>query len=947
MHRRLVVLALLLALAPLPALAGPLGLPAETILGEDSSSSTFMAGVGTADMTWHVGAGAGQYAAKRFEGDGVPADPHQHSTTQVESYGVHSRLTARAIVVQGTNGNRVALVKTDNYLAQDLLIRRVGQVLAELGSTISHDEILHAASHNHSSPYYSSPAAGVWIFQDVWDVRAFEYQARQIAAAIKNAEDNLKPARMGAATVSVPDLKSNIAGRDTTRDGSPRGYPDDFGDDDIAIVRFDDISDPEDPKPLGTWMNYGQHPESLDGYNLITADFLAPLERLVDNETGSTLVFSQGDVGSAEGPYEGRVKVDDEDGNTILPDGTIKAWAHSGYAQAERFSRILADAVIAGWKEAGTSEAPVPFTTDVPVAMFDGWVPGPVSHPYPSANACRTEDTIEAQPGVGTAAECSRGPKMTDQFDMVAENLREHGIPVPENYDMPSHMAVEENVRLHLQAVRLGEVLLASCACEAQVDLILNIETRTDKLQNNIWRGYDWSERDCVQTAAGPWTCVVGGRTVSGVPDAAIKKMKAQVNNNALGWDDPLYAPYANAEPHDIGEIKGNFTHAELSPELGYALTVGIGHAGDYNGYTVSYREYMAYDHYRKALTSYGPHTADYMATRLMRMAEALKGGRPYNPYTDEPLGAMAQADEARQTALATTIGQIASGAYDGYDATVTPDLGAPAVIAQPQSITRFDAAHVTWVGGNNWVDNPTVRVERKVPVDRPGKGKGRDKGRGKGEAAVPTKWVTYAIQQGEIPVMVHYPATRAGSQEWRWTAAFEAFDGGPNPSLGQTPEGTYRFVIEGTQRVGIENVPYVLESSEFTVTRWAGIGQSKSELPLTIETNGSVSAPATFAYPKTYSSPFAAIRDDGHDNVKRPCKTCTFRPWDAIGEVKSLVVTVVRADGATERIEAQRIGDRFVAATQLNAGDSAFVAPGDVIDTWGETNAQTLETTR
>src|SRR3712207_8780534 len=45
-------------------------------------------------------------------------DPHLHSTKKVPSYGVQSRLTARALVVEGTNGKRVALVKTDNYLAR-------------------------------------------------------------------------------------------------------------------------------------------------------------------------------------------------------------------------------------------------------------------------------------------------------------------------------------------------------------------------------------------------------------------------------------------------------------------------------------------------------------------------------------------------------------------------------------------------------------------------------------------------------------------------------------------------------------------------------------------------------------------------------------------------------------------------------------------------------------
>ena len=64
------------------------------------------------------------------------------------------------------------------------------------------------------------------------------------------------------------------------------------------------------------WVNFGQHPESLDGYNLLTADFLGPLERFVQRETGAPLVFSQGDVGSAEGPG---------DEWRVNQDGTIEA----------------------------------------------------------------------------------------------------------------------------------------------------------------------------------------------------------------------------------------------------------------------------------------------------------------------------------------------------------------------------------------------------------------------------------------------------------------------------------------------------------------------------------------------------------------------------------------------------------------------------------------------
>ena len=40
--------------------------------------------------------------------------------------------------------------------------------------------------------------------------------------------------------------------------------------------------------------------------------------------------------------------------------------------------------------------------------------------------------------------------------------------------------------------------------------------------------------------------------------------------------------------------------------------------ANDYNGYIATYREYQRGDHYRKALTAWGPHSSDYMATRLV-----------------------------------------------------------------------------------------------------------------------------------------------------------------------------------------------------------------------------------------------------------------------------------------------------------------------------------------
>jgi hypothetical protein len=859
--------------------------------------------VGVADLTWHVGASAGQYGTT---GVGPGTDPSVESVKKLPSNGVQSRLSARALVLEGADGERVALIKTDNYLAQDLLSRRVAQLL-DPTLRLPHDRLIVSATHDHSSPYYATPSAGVWVFQDVWDLRAFEYQARQIAAAVTDAARSLVPARLGATTVSFAGAKGNIAGRGRSADSSPFGYPDTFGDHGVVVLRVDDVS-ARKPKPLATWMNYGQHPESLDGYDLISADFLAPLQRFVERDTGSTLVFSQGDVGSSEGPY-------DRDPNPPTIDGVPRAWAHAGYAQAERFARLLADRVVTGWNEIGDGGGTVPFTRNVPVSVFDGWIPGPVSHPYPAANSCDTATTLAGEPGIGTAADCTRpGDTGVTLGSQVRELMAEEGIDVlPDNYDMPAFGAVEENARIHLQAVRLGEILLASCSCEAQVDLILNLESRTDAVAGNVWDGFDWTAEECAE-ASTVWRCPTGDAT----PEA-IAHMRAQVHNDARGWDDLANAPFANREATDLDAIRGNFTRTEIQSlgAPGYRLAVGLGHTGDYIGYTVSYREYMARDHYRKALTSYGPHTADYVVSRLVRMAAALQGGQPYDPFTDEPLGAVAEADEARQTAVSLAAGQLSSAAFTGWEATVADSVGGGTTspeLQPPARIERFSAADFSWYGGPNYLDNPVVRVER-----RQGK----------------TGWVPFADGSGEVPVRLTWPASLAGPQAWRWTATFEAFDGFPT-SIGQVPDGTYRFVVEGRHKAAGAVLPYRIESTPFEVGPWTGVPVQD----LRVDADGSVSASAApHAYPATYTSAsFPLIRNDkGAGNAV--CHSCSFRAWASKGSLTRLTVTVVRASGGTERIAARRSGDRWVAPAGLVVGDRAFVAPGDAVDSWGERN--------
>jgi hypothetical protein len=772
------------------------------------------------------------------------------------------------------------------------------------------------------------------------------------------AEDNLEPARMGATEVKHYLYKGMVARRGVADDGTPVGYPLDFGDFGLPVIRFDAL---DDGQPIAALINWGMHPEGLEADDLITAEFLAPLERFIERATGAPLVFGQGDVGSSESgparPY-----------HPDWPRGVFRQWDNAGHAQVERGAYLLAQDVIRAWNEIGAGNGLVPFSSDFDVAAGNAWIPGPLSHPYPSVSNCRTRPTATGNPGAPIVGlpDCERGNPpnpVSAQTAMVWDSLRAHGIPIPMHYDAPAFTAVEENLRLHLQAFKLGEVILMSCACEAQVDLILNLESRTNETQEDLWLGYDWEKRlACTQNADTSWTCV---RKANDTPDgadhdvapgstffnplnfsdAAMKRMKAQVYNDADGWNLPENVVAANSEPTNPDEIWGNFTHSELSEGEGYKLPIGVGHAGDYNGYTVSYREYMSYDHYRKALTSYGPHTADYMNTILMELARELNSNETDHLYDmNEEETAREAADEARQVAFTTALGQASSQLYDAWQTALPDDVGPAEGIegGQPRDLKRFDSTTFSWRGGSNAVDNPVVRVERLVGDE----------------------WDLFADQSGEIQTKLAFPQganglaqTYAGDQEWIWTANFEAFNSFP-AGIGSTPAGTYRFVVEGLIRQEGTDTSYEIVSDGFAVAPWDGV----QVLSLQV-TDGTASFTATSDYPDIDEEPvfdryvkqhIRTERGTGDEikpgDQKSWCDTCSFRPWAAGARIASAQITVVGSDGTHMKVPAQcttppgpetpnvPVVHTCSAVTAVTAGGSVVIVPGDVVDAYGET---------
>jgi Neutral/alkaline non-lysosomal ceramidase, N-terminal len=911
------------------------------------------AGAAVVDATWHVGASAGQYASDgTFAGD-HGLDPNAHSTRRASSYGVQSRLSARAIVVE-SGGKRFALVKQDLYIPQDLLWRRTAQILEAGSSGIGKQNLVMAATHNHSSPYYSSISWGVWAFQDVFDLRFYTYYAQRMAEAVERAAARLRPARVGASVSYFDKTARHSFGPAVADDGTPAGYPNDDTDHDLTVVRFDDAATGE---PIANLVNFSLHPEFLEGNDLISADYIGPLQRMVDRQTRAVTIWTQNAVGTAE-----------PERSTYHSTHERLEFTHRDYAQAEYGARLMADTIVETWRdvERGTPEYPdrfVPFFSSGEVGFADRWFPGPNSHPYPGVSNCRTEN-----PGVPVVGlpDCQRiGAPTPEQNPGVSiDTLQEAGIPVPENYSAPAYTGLEEDVSIHLQAFRIGDIAFTVCSCEQWADQSRNIKSRVLRSAGGEHLGYDWTKPHtrpdgsvvpgCTETGGGLWTCPNPGnpsQSLPPLPAAKVARMRAQVVNDASGWNDVSYLPWAESEPTDPAAIKGNYTHGGLPEAQRYGLVVPIGMGNDYNGYIATYREYQRGDHYRKALTGWGPHSSDYMASRLVGMAGQLRGG---DGPPAEPLDAKQTVDLTHNDARAEALGRLGETALSAYEATLPDNGGEARVTKQPADVERFDAAFLQWNGGDNFTDNPVVRVQRRV----------------EGE------WVDYADQSGEVVVTVKYPAAdgapayRTGDQEWIWTADFEAFvsrfDLGDRPRA--TPAGEYRFVVEGERRTGGARKPYRLESAVFRVKPWSGVTVNG----LTIEGDGSVGfavgprrtlpltsgGPAVSAeigpidYPDSYSEPEkprfiretrTAVRDPAApgdpSRIEWYCFTCSFRPWADVGDAASATVTIVRRNGKADAVPATRQGGRWVTAERLKAGESAFVGAGCVRDEWGNHN--------
>src|SRR3954451_985116 len=582
---------------PLAAALLALALPTSALAQKGDKRPAIQAGAAFLDGTYHVGNSAGQYASTRDGGYG-DVDPHMQQVKNQASYGVESRESVRALVVQGSDGKLVAMVSDDHYIPQDALWRRTAQILDEkTGGLFNTKNLTMTITHNHSSPSYSSFDWGVWTFQDAFDFRFFDYYANQTADAVMQAYHNLKPARVSATVVYFDKFQKNPMGPSWSDDGSPDGFPRPHTDHDLSVLHFETLPTKRHPaKAISTLFNIGQHPEDLEGYDLISGEYPSEAERFIDRTLGGVSILTQNATGTSEVEEDRWHKIHERE-----------VFNHAQYTQMEWGARQLANAVIHAVGEIraqvpnhdkpiqnnpqtdpggdqvtsydGTpySQRFVPWQSHFDVGMEDRWFPGPVSHPYPGVSSCRTDPALQGNPrlpvvGLPDCEEVPAGDSLSPVMSqaglpvpgLTTDDFEKLGIPIPENTSFPSHGALEDTLGVHMQAFRLGEILFTVCSCEQWVEQAYNIKTRTDTQPGNEYLGYDPTSPDadptekCVKngdgtykadgSGTGTWNCTVGdypyvlqgshGETKK-VSDKLVEHMRAQILNDAKGWDDP------------------------------------------------------------------------------------------------------------------------------------------------------------------------------------------------------------------------------------------------------------------------------------------------------------------------------------------------------------------------------------------------------------------------
>ena len=337
---------------------------------------TIRAGAADADATPPVGTPMFAYAERSliFGPGSTPdhvlqiiADPDEnlYAKTFVPSQGIHTRIRARAIVIEAA-GKKYALAMVDLGGHPYAFNKAVADRIADIG--IPHEQLYLSSTHTHASSgaIWSADNSGyAFVGGDAYDPRVFDMVVSGVVEAIRTANERLQPARIGVGT-------STLRGASTNREHEAfQLNPDAPADEKASSAEAVDHRvtairvDGPNGAPLAVWSNFAIHPTALGDTNLLlSGDNVATAERLVEEEMVRDaaarvppLTLQHRPVNVWTNGTEGDVTDDDAVERDPGPGDSHSELQYKdgeGFAGANSAGRKVSRGIVEAWRDAGS-----------------------------------------------------------------------------------------------------------------------------------------------------------------------------------------------------------------------------------------------------------------------------------------------------------------------------------------------------------------------------------------------------------------------------------------------------------------------------------------------------------------------------------------------------------------------------------------------------------------
>ena len=214
------------------------------------NNEQFLAGVGVRDITTPIGIPKMGYSAWARDADGF-----------------RNRLKTRAFYLKPAGGEPLLVLQADLPASSLVLQRKVAELVAEKTDVAVHNLSLHV-THTHSGPgqYFASDFYNTFgSNRPGFDPEVFEFLAQQMAAAVVEAYERRRPAKLAIGQTELYGatknramgayvLNENVTDKQQNDAAALRAV-----NPTITLVRLDGLTETGDYRPMGAFSTFAIH----------------------------------------------------------------------------------------------------------------------------------------------------------------------------------------------------------------------------------------------------------------------------------------------------------------------------------------------------------------------------------------------------------------------------------------------------------------------------------------------------------------------------------------------------------------------------------------------------------------------------------------------------------------------------------------------------------------